>query len=77
MLDKKWLGMTIVGAAGHNSDGFLLYFFYSKLHSSPFAEVPFHLLIVSQLSGKNPFWVPSRESNSGLPSHDQLNYAAP
>jgi hypothetical protein len=55
--------------------------FIQYIHPSPFAEVPLHFLIASQLSGKNLPGVPSRESNSGLPysklAHYQLSYAAP
>jgi hypothetical protein len=45
---------------------------------SPFAEIPFHLLIAGQLSGNLP-GVPSTESNTGLsdikPTHYQLSYS--
>jgi hypothetical protein len=55
--------------------------FLQYIHPSSFAEVSLHLLIAGQLSGKNLPGVPSRESNSGLPSskptHRQLSYVAP
>jgi hypothetical protein len=55
--------------------------FIQYIHPSPFAEVPLHLLIATQLSGKNLLGVPSRESNSGLPcskpTHYQLSYPTP
>ncbi len=54
---------------------------YSYIRPSPFAEVPLHLLIAGQLSGKNLPGLPSRESNSGMPcskpTHYHLSYAAP
>ncbi len=44
---------------------FILY-----IHPSPFAKVPFHLLIAGQLSEKNLLGVPpSRESNSAATPH--------
>ncbi len=55
--------------------------FIQYIHPSPFAKVPFHLLIAGQLSGKNLLGAPSRESNPGLPyskpTHYQLSYPTP
>ncbi len=55
--------------------------FIQYVHQSPFAEVPLHLNIAGQLSGKNLPGVPSWESSSGLPyrmpTHYHLSYAAP
>jgi hypothetical protein len=51
------------------------------IHPSPFAEASLHFLIAFVLSGENLPVVPSRESNSGLPSSKptryQLSHAAP
>ncbi len=51
------------------------------IHPSPFAEASLHFLIALVLSGENLPVVPSRESNSGLPSSKatryQLSHAAP
>ncbi len=40
--------------------------FIQYIHPSSFAEVPLHLLLDGQLSGKNLPGVTSQESNSGL-----------
>ena len=53
----------------------------SYIHPSPFAGASLHFLIALVLSGEKPPVVPSRESNSGLPSSKptryQLSHAAP
>ncbi len=55
--------------------------FIQYIYPSPFAEASLHLLIAFKLSGEDIPVVPSRESNSGLPSskptHYQLSHAAP
>jgi hypothetical protein len=40
--------------------------FIQYIHPSPYAEVPLHLRVAGQLSGKNLPGLSSRESNSGM-----------
>ncbi len=67
---------------------FCLFFIFSNIHTiiqshshNTFAEASLHLLIACKLSGTDLPVVPSRESNSGLPSSKptryQLSHAAP
>jgi hypothetical protein len=67
---------------------FCLFFIFLYIHTiiqshsyNTFAEVSLHLLIACKLSGTDLPVVPSRESNSGLPSSKptryQLSHAAP
>ncbi len=65
-----------------------IFFIFCNIHTiiqshsyNTFAEASLHLLIASKLSGTDLPEVPSRESNSGLPSSKptryQLSHAAP
>jgi hypothetical protein len=51
------------------------------IHLSPLADVPLHLLIAGQLSGKKPPWVPSQgielPYSKPTPTHYHLSYVAP
>jgi hypothetical protein len=75
------IGQVLIKGLVAVCHSFCLFFIFSNIHTiiqshsyNTFAEASLHLLIACKLSGTDLPVVPSRESNSGLPSSKPTRY---